>query len=59
VKFTWVPEHTVVDDAEIETLTGSNGLTVMVMPLEVAGFPVAQISFDDKTQVTTSVLEGE
>jgi hypothetical protein len=31
----------------------------MTMLLEVAGFPVAQISFDGKTQVTTSVLEGE
>ena len=58
MKFTWVPAHTVVDDAEIETLTGSNGFTVMTMPLEVAGFSVAQISFDDKTQVTTSALEG-
>ena len=38
------------------TLTGKFGFTVMVMLLDVAGFPVAQVALDVSTQVTTSLL---
>ena len=42
--------------AEIVTLTGRFGFTVMVMPAEVAGLPVAQVALEVRTQVTTSPL---
>ena len=42
--------------AAMLTLTGKFGLTVMVMLLDVAGFPVAQVALDVKTHVTTSPL---
>jgi hypothetical protein len=47
-----VPEHTVVAEAEILTLTGRFGFTVMVMVLDVAGFPDVQVAFDVITQLT-------
>ena len=46
-------------DAEIVTLTGKFGLTVIVTVLLVAGFPVGQIIFDVRRQVTTSPLLGK
>jgi hypothetical protein len=51
VNVTLVPEHMVVADAEILTLAGKLGFTVIVTVFEVAGFPVAQVAFDVITQV--------
>ena len=53
-----MPEHTVVAEAVIETLTGRSGVTVMMMLFELAGLPVEQVSFDCKTHVTVSALDG-
>ena len=58
VKVTAVPAQTVVADAEMDTLTGNNGFTVMVTVLEVAGFPVMQISLEVSTQVIASPIDG-
>ena len=53
---TLVPEHIVAADAEILTLTGSIGFTVIVTVFEVAGLPVAQVALDVITQVTVFPL---
>jgi hypothetical protein len=50
-----VPEHRgLAIAAEIETLTGKRGLTVIVIVLDVAGLPVAQVAFEVRTHVTRS-----
>jgi hypothetical protein len=46
----------VVADAATLTLTGKLGFTVMVMPVLVAGLPVAQVALDVKITVTTCPL---
>jgi hypothetical protein len=51
VKVTLVPEQMVVADAEMLTLAGRFGFTVMVSVLEVAGLPVTQGALDVKTHV--------
>ena len=56
---TLVPAQIVVADAEILTLTGRFGFTVMVTVLDVAGLPVAQVALDVNTQVTTSLFTRE
>lgn len=56
VNVTDVPEQTGFEDAEILTLAGKFGFTVMVTELDVAGLPVAQVAFEVMTQVTTSLL---
>lgn len=53
---TLVPEQMVVADADMLTLTGKFGLTVMVTVFEVAGLPVAQVALDVITQVTASLF---
>jgi len=58
INVTETPGHTWFADATIETLTSSNGLTIMVTMLEVAGFPMAQVALEVNTQVTTSLLSG-
>jgi len=58
VNVTKTPEHTWFADPTIETLTGSNGFTIIVTILEVAGFPIAQIALEDNTQVITSLFAG-
>ena len=58
VKVTDVPAHTGFAEAPIETLTGSNGFTIIVMVFDVAGFPVGHVTFDVSTQVTISPLTG-
>jgi hypothetical protein len=40
-------------EAEIDKLTGNIGLTVIVIALEVAGFPEVQVTFEVNTHVTT------
>jgi hypothetical protein len=38
VNVTGAPAHAGLNEAEIETLTGSDGLTIIVIVFEVAGF---------------------
>ena len=59
VKVTDVPAQTGFAVAAIDTLTGSNGFTVMVTVLDVAGLPVGQVALEVSTQVTASLLTGE
>ena len=50
-----VPAHIIVEGAAaIVTLTGKFGLTVIVIPADVAGLPVAHVALDVKTQVIIS-----
>ncbi len=56
VKVTFVPEQMVVADAEILTLAGRFGLTVIVRRFEVAGLPFMQLAFEVITQLTTSLF---
>ena len=59
VKLTVVPEQIVPEgEADILTFTGSIGLTVIVIALEVAGLPETHVEFDVITQVTISLFEG-
>ena len=58
VKVTLVPEHILLADAPIVTLTGRFGLTVMTTVLDVAGLPVAQVALDVSITVTWSLLTG-
>ena len=55
---TGFPSHTGLAEAEILTLTGSHGLTVRVIPAEVAGLPEVQLRLDVSVQVTTSLFTG-
>jgi hypothetical protein len=59
VKVTLVPEQIVVALAEILTLAGRFGFTVMVIVLEVAGLPVAQVAFEVTTQTTVFPFASE
>jgi hypothetical protein len=56
VKVTLVPEQIVVAEADILTLTGRLGFTVMVTVLEVAGLPVAQVAFEVMCTVIVAPL---
>ena len=58
VTVTEVPAQILFAKAAIDTLTGSNGLTVMVTLLEVAGLPDLQVSLEVSTQVITSPFAG-
>ena len=58
VKVTLVPEQMLFCEASIDTLTGSNGFTIMLMVLDVAGLPVAQVISEVRTQVTASLFTG-
>jgi len=53
-----VPVQTVVASAVMETLTGNELSTVMIMELEVAGLPVAQVALEVRIHVTTSPFAG-
>ena len=52
VNVTFVPGQMVVELAAMLTLAGKFGFTVIVMVLDVAGLPVAQVALDVNTQVT-------
>ena len=53
VNVTFIPAQIVLEGhAEIVTLTGRFGFTVIVMVFDVAGFPVAQVALDVRTHVT-------
>ena len=59
VKVTEVPAQTAPGGVAIMLmLTGRFGLTVMVIGLEVAGVPVAQVAFDVRMQVMISPFTG-
>ena len=58
VKVTEDPAQTGLADAAMETLTGSNGLTVITTGVEEAGLPVAQMALEVKSQVIELVFTG-
>ena len=59
VKVTLVPEHMVLPGlADMLTLTGRFGLTVIVIAFDVAGPPLWQISLEVRTTVIISPLAG-
>ena len=58
VKVTGDPAQTGLADAAIDTLTGSTWFTVMVIVLDVAGFPVVQVALEITTQVIVLPLAG-
>ena len=58
VNATDVPAQTTLAEDEIDTPTGSNGLTSMVKASEVAGLPIAQVASEVIKQVISSLLTG-
>ena len=58
VKVTEDPAQTGLADAAMETLTGSNGLTVITTGVEEAGLPVAQMALEVKSQEMELVFAG-
>ena len=58
MKVTLVPAQTGLADGAIETLTFCKPFTSIVMLLEVAGFPVAQVAFEVMMHLKTSLLDG-
>ncbi len=58
MKVTEVPAQTGLADGAMDTLTASNGLTVIVTVLDVAGLPVGQVTLEVNTQVTASLFTG-
>ena len=56
VNVTLVPAQIVVEVAEMLTLAGRFGFTTIVIVLEVAGLPVAQVALEVKTQVIISLF---
>ena len=58
VNVTEVPAQTGLFVAEIDTLTGSSGFTVIVTVFEVAGLPVGQIALEVSTTLTASLFAG-
>jgi len=55
---TELPGQNGFEEAEMETLTGRLGFTVIVIVLLVAGFPEGQRAFDVKVQVIISPMMG-
>ena len=55
---TEVPAQTGFAEAVTDTLTGSNGFTVMVTVFDVAGLPVGHVALEVRTQVTASLEIG-
>ena len=58
VNVTLVPAQILFCEAPIDTLTGRNGFTIILIVLEVAGFPLAQVASEVRTQVTASLFTG-
>ena len=58
VNVTGIPWQQGLQDAVIVTDTGKTGFTVIVMELDIAGFPVAQVRSEVNTQVMTSPFDG-
>ena len=59
VKVTGVPWTTGLAEATMEMLTGNKGSTVMMMGLDVAGFPETHNEFEVTTHETLSEGPGE
>ena len=55
---TEVPSQTGLAETEIDKSTGNSGFTRVVMVLDVAGFPEAQVSFESSLQLTMSLFTG-
>ena len=58
VNVTWVPAHIPFADGVIVMLAVSDGLTVIVSVLEVAGFPMLHGSLEASKQTTRSPSTG-
>jgi hypothetical protein len=58
VKVTELPAQQGLFDTVIRIETGAEGMTLIVMEFEVAGFPVAQLRLEVNTQVTTCPSTG-
>ena len=58
MKVTAVPAQTGFADAPTDILTGRFGFTVMVRPLDVDGFPIAQRALLTSIQLMTSLFCG-
>jgi hypothetical protein len=58
VNVTEVPAQTLFAEAEIETLTGSKGLMIMVTVLDVAGLPLVHVALEVRTHFTASPFAG-
>ena len=52
------PVQTGFAEAAIVTLTGKFGFTIIIIVLEVAGFPVAQLVFEVRIHLTISPFAG-
>jgi len=59
VKVTVDPRQKGLDEAEIDTLTGVIGFTVITIGLDIAGFPVGHNTFEFSVQVIASPLTGK
>jgi hypothetical protein len=58
VNVTDVPLQMVDAVADMETLAGTDGVTVIMIELDVAGFPVAQTALEISWHVTTSPFDN-
>lgn len=58
VKLTEVPEHIGFAEEVIETLAGRFGFIAIVISLDVAGLPVAQVRFEVRVTLILSPDEG-
>ena len=58
MKITDVPAQTGLAEGAIVTLTGSSGLTAIIIVLEIAGLPVAQVATEVNIHVMASLLTG-
>ena len=58
VKVTLVPEQMLLEEAPIETLTGSNGLIIILIVFDVAGLLLEHVRSEVNTQPTASLFTG-
>ena len=58
VKVTPVPAQIGLADGVMDMLTGSSGVTVMMIAFDKEGVPVAHAALDVSSQVTASLLTG-
>ena len=58
VKVTELPAQTGLADAAIDTKTGYEKLTVVLIVLEVAGLPVLQVRLDVRAQLIVFDMPG-
>ena len=58
VKVTEAPAQIGFEEAEMDTLTGSDSVTDIVMEFDVAGFPVEHARFDVRIQAIVFPFAG-